>query len=198
MDDVRAGLRLARDCSWSLIGVAPDLSTWGKAIANGHAISALAGSNKARQAAASIYVTGSFWYQAAPMAAALATLKLVRETDYLERTKALGARLRAGFDEAAGRHGFGLRQTGPAQLPLVLFEDDTDFAKGYAWTSEMLRRGVYVHPWHNMFMCAALTDADIDQAVETAGDAFAALKAAGRKLEPPAAMQAMRRAPART
>jgi len=35
VDDVRAGLRIARDCSWSAIGVEPDLSTWGKCIANG-------------------------------------------------------------------------------------------------------------------------------------------------------------------
>ncbi|MGH1560304.1 aminotransferase class III-fold pyridoxal phosphate-dependent enzyme [Caulobacter segnis] len=41
VDDVRAGFRLARDCSWSLVNVKPDLSTWGKAIANGHPISAL-------------------------------------------------------------------------------------------------------------------------------------------------------------
>ena len=58
----------------------PDLSTWGKCFANGHPISALLGSDKARTAAASIFVTGSFWYQAAPMAAALETLRLVRET----------------------------------------------------------------------------------------------------------------------
>ena len=68
VDDVRAGLRLARDCSWSRIGVQPDLSTWGKCIANGHPISALLGSDKARKAASVIFVTGSFWYQAAPMA----------------------------------------------------------------------------------------------------------------------------------
>ena len=74
VDDVRAGLRIARDCSWSTVGVAPDLSTWGKCIANGHPISALLGADKARKAAASIFVTGSFWFQAAPMAAALETL----------------------------------------------------------------------------------------------------------------------------
>jgi len=51
VDDVRAGFRLARDCSWSLVGVQPDLSAWGKAIANGYALSALAGSEKARGAA---------------------------------------------------------------------------------------------------------------------------------------------------
>ncbi|MEO8812517.1 MAG: aminotransferase class III-fold pyridoxal phosphate-dependent enzyme, partial [Caulobacteraceae bacterium] len=44
VDDVRAGFRIARDCSWSTVGVEPDLSTWGKCIANGHPISALLGS----------------------------------------------------------------------------------------------------------------------------------------------------------
>jgi len=82
VDDVRAGLRVARDCSWTKVGVQPDLSTWGKCIANGHSLSALLGSDKARKAASAIYVTGSFWYQAAPMAAALETLRLVRESAF--------------------------------------------------------------------------------------------------------------------
>jgi len=42
VDDVRAGFRVSRDCSWSTVGVQPDLSAWGKAIANGYALSALA------------------------------------------------------------------------------------------------------------------------------------------------------------
>ncbi len=179
VDDVRAGLRLARDCSWSRIGVAPDLSCWGKAIANGHPISALLGADKARSAAASIYVTGSFWFSAAPMAAALATLKLVRETDYLEQTVALGQRLRDGLDAVAARHGFGLRQTGPVQMPLILFEDDPGLGKGYAWSAALMKRGVYFHPWHNMFLCAAMTEADIDYTLEAADDAFMSIRAEG-------------------
>jgi glutamate-1-semialdehyde 2,1-aminomutase len=119
VDDVRAGFRLARDCSWSRIGVQPDLSTWGKCVANGHPISVMLGNDKARKAAATIYVTGSFWYQAAPMAAALQTLKLIRESDYLERITALGERLRAGLSERATAAGFGLRQTGPGRHAAV-------------------------------------------------------------------------------
>lgn len=184
VDDVRAGLRIARDCSWSKVGVQPDLSTWGKCFANGHPISALLGSDKARKAAASIYVTGSFWYQAAPMAAALATLKLVRGTDYLERMETLGARLRTGLHERAEAAGFGLRQTGPVTMPLFLFDEDPDLRKGFFWSSAMLERGVYVHPWHNMFLCAAMTDADIDQTLAAAEGAFKALKAAAPTLAP--------------
>ena len=176
IDDVRAGLRITRDCSWSKLGVQPDLSTWGKCLANGHGLSALLGSDKARKAAASIFVTGSFWFQAAPMAAALETLGLVRDTDYLERMFALGERLRDGLAERAAAAGFGLRQTGPVTMPLFLFEDDPDLRKGFCWSSAMLDRGVYVHPWHNMFLCAAMTDADIEQFLDAAEGAFGALK----------------------
>lgn len=184
VDEVRAGLRLARDCSWSRLGVQPDLSTWGKCIANGHALSALLGSDKARSAAASVYATGSFWFQAAPMAAALETLRLVRETDYLERITALGERLRVGLDERARAAGFGFRQTGPATLPLFLFDDDPDLRKGFCFASAMLARGVYVHPWHNMFICAAMTEADIDSALDAAESAFDELRRRAGALPP--------------
>ena len=183
VDDVRAGFRLARDCSWALVDVKPDLSTWGKAIANGHPISALLGSDVCRFAAATIYATGSYWFSAAPMAAALATLKLIADTDYLERTIALGERLRSGLDESAARHGFALRQTGPAQLPLIMLDDDPTSAKGYLWNNALLKRGVYFHPWHNMFICAAMTEADIDATLNAADDAFKVVKEAG-PLEP--------------
>jgi glutamate-1-semialdehyde 2,1-aminomutase len=179
VDDVRAGFRLARDCSWSLVGVKPDLSSWGKAIANGHPISALLGADVCRMAAGTIYVTGSYWFSTAPMAASLATLKLIRETDYLERTQALGQRLRSGLDEVAGRHGFALRQTGPAEMPLIMVDDDPALAKGYFWNQALIKRGVYFHPWHNMFICAAMTEANIDFSLEAADDAFKLLKAAG-------------------
>jgi glutamate-1-semialdehyde 2,1-aminomutase len=184
VDDVRAGFRIARDCSWSTVGVQPDLSCWGKCFANGHPISALLGSDKARAGAARIFATGSFWFQAAPMAAALETLRRIRESDYLEHINALGTKLRRGLAERASAHGLGLRQTGPVTMPLFLFEDDPDLRQGFCFASEMLRRGVYVHPWHNMFLCAAMTEADIDLALDAAEGAFAVLKSRSPGLAP--------------
>jgi glutamate-1-semialdehyde 2,1-aminomutase len=118
------------------------------------------------------------------MAAALATLKLVRESDYLERIDALGLRLRDGLADRAQAAGFGLRQTGPVTMPLFLFDDDPDLRKGFCWSSAMLERGVYVHPWHNMFLCAAMTEADIDQALDAAEGAFRVLQGAAPTLAP--------------
>jgi glutamate-1-semialdehyde 2,1-aminomutase len=177
VDDVRAGFRIARDCSWSVVGAQPDLSCWGKCIANGHPISALLGSNSARKGAESIFTTGSYWFAAAAMAASIVTLELIRSTDYLERIEALGGRLRAGLGEASRTHGFGFRQSGPPQMPLFLFDDDKELKLGNAWSVQMVSRGVYVHPWHNMFLSAAMTEQDIDFAIDAADASFRALKA---------------------
>jgi glutamate-1-semialdehyde 2,1-aminomutase len=132
---------VARDCSWSLVGVKPDLSAWGKCIANGHPISALLGSEKARAAAADIFVTGSFWYASSPMAAGLETLKLVNNTDYLERIERLGLQLRDGLNERAAKAGFHLRQTGPVQMPLFLFDDDPDLRLGFSGAAKCCTAG---------------------------------------------------------
>ena len=178
VDDIRAGFRLARDCSWQGLGVAPDLSSWGKALANGHAISALVGNDRAREAAAKIYATGSFWFSAAPMAAALATLNLIRESDYLERTVAMGGRLRAGLNAIASEAGLAISQTGPAQMPLIMFNGANghrDMGLGMGFCAGMIERGVWFHPWHNMFISAAMTDDDIDFALDAAREVAAQL-----------------------
>ena len=184
VDDVRAGFKLARDCSWATVGVEPDLSAWGKCIANGHPISALLGSEKARKAAGDVRYTGSFWFQSGPMAAGLVTLDRIMNTPYLENIQALGHALRSGMAAVAQKHGVGLRQTGPVTMPMFLFDDDPDLRKGYRWCGEMVSRGFYMHPFHNMFISNALTMDDVEQPLAAADGAFGALAAAGSDLLP--------------
>ena len=175
MDDVRCGFRLDLAGSWEPLGVRPDLSAWSKAIANGHALAAVTGTDALREAAGQIYATGSFWFSAVSMAAAVATITELRETDSLERIQRAGQRLRDGLDAQAAVHGFEVVQTGPVQMPLLRFAGDDTFTLTRRWTDEAAARGVYLHPYHNWFLGAAHTDADIDDALERTDDAFAAL-----------------------
>jgi glutamate-1-semialdehyde 2,1-aminomutase len=175
LDDVRAGLRLSLDASWATLGVQPDLSAWGKALANGEPLSAILGSEAYRDAASQIFVTGSFWYQAAPFAAALATLDVLEELDAPTRLRELGESFRAGLAEQAQRHGHAIQQTGPPQMPTVMFEDDPKVSKGRAFCGHALANGVYLHPWHNMFLSVAHTERDIEQALAATARAFQAL-----------------------
>lgn len=173
LDEVRAGLRLHPTGSWEPLGVRPDLSAWSKAIANGHALAAVSGGNGLREAASRVYATGSFWSGAVAMAAALATLDVLdRAGDHVARLRQVGQRLRDGLARQAERHGLRIRQSGPPQMPLVLFDDDADFAKGLLFTAEALRGGIYLHPRHNMFLSLAHGDDDIDRALQATDEAF--------------------------
>lgn len=176
LDDVRCTHRLDLGGSWEPIGVRPDLAAYSKPLANGQPLGAVTGSDALRDAVRSVYVTGSFWTGAVPLAAALATLTELRKGDALPLMARSGQRLRDGLDRQAAAHGFTIRQTGPVQMPMLSFADDPDFAVARAWAEAAAGRGVYLHPWHNWFLSAAHTDEVIDAILLRTDDAFADLR----------------------
>jgi glutamate-1-semialdehyde 2,1-aminomutase len=177
IDEVRAGFRLHHGGSWEPLGVPPDLSAWSKGIANGYPLAAILGSGRYADAASRIFVTGSFWYQAVPMAAAVATIEALRDEDAVAVMERVGTRLRAEFDQLAQEIGVPIRQTGPVQMPNLAFPGDVEFAKAATFSAAMLDRGVIVHPRHNWFLSAAHTDDDVDRFLEAAQDGLEAVLA---------------------
>lgn len=175
VDDVRAGFRLDMGGSWELVGVKPDLSAWSKAIANGRALAAVTGNDRFREGAKSIFTTGSFWTAGVSMAASIATITKLRNTDAVGLMSASGERLRAGLQAQARKYGLALRQSGPAQMPVFLFEGDEDRSLGSRFCLEALNRGVYFHPTHTMFLSAAHTTEIIDETLEITEEAFKAV-----------------------
>lgn len=177
LDDIRCGFRLDVGGSWEPIGVRPDLSAWSKAIANGYALAAVTGTDALREAATRIYTTGSFWFSSVSMAAAIATITTLRELNGPAIMERAGRRLRDGLAAQATAHGLRISQTGPVQMPFLRFAADPDLAKVNLWTTECVRGGVIIHPWHNWFLSAAHTDDDIDAALLVTDAAFAATRA---------------------
>ena len=172
LDDIRCGLRLDMRGSWESLGVQPDFSAWSKTIANGHPLAVLLGSESWREAADSVFATGSFWMAAAPMAGALATLRILRETDGIETMRRAGERLQQGLRDQAHSHGLDVTVSGPPQLPFLSFADDPQQQRAMAWTGECAKNGVYLHPYHNWFMSTAHDDASIDRALAGTDEAF--------------------------
>ena len=172
LDDVRAGFRLDLGGSWEPLEVRPDLAAWSKAIGNGYALSAVTGRDWLREPATRVYTTGSFWCSAVSMAAAVATLAELRRLDGPAHMRAMGQRLRDGLNERADHYGVGISQSGPVQMPTLLFDDDPDWKRGFAFCAEALRHGAYLHPKHNMFLSCAHTPADIDVVLDAADAGF--------------------------
>jgi len=172
IDDVRCGPRIDLRGGWAAVGVKPDLSAWSKSLANGYPLAVLLGTAALAEAAAAVTATGSFWYAAAPMAAALTTMRLLKESNGIERMRASGLRLQEGLRAQAHGHDLAVSVTGPAQMPLMLFADDPEFARSLAWSGACAAHGGYLHPLHNWFLNTAHDEATIDEVLERTEVAF--------------------------
>ncbi|HTZ94640.1 MAG TPA: aminotransferase class III-fold pyridoxal phosphate-dependent enzyme [Streptosporangiaceae bacterium] len=177
LDDVRCGFRLHLGSSWEPIGVLPDLSAWSKAIANGHPLAAVLGTGAYAEAAAGIFVTGSFWFSASAMAAGIATIGALRDEGAIEAMDEMGTALRAGILEQAAARGIGINYTGPAAMPYLTFAGDRGHQLASTFAAAAIRAGAYLHPRHNWFISAAMTDADLAKALAATDEAFAAVQA---------------------
>ena len=62
---------------------------------------------------------------------------------------------------------------------MVLVDGDQELRIGNALCLATLRHGIYLHPRHNMFLCAAHAPAEIDRAIAGVDAAFADIVAAG-------------------
>jgi glutamate-1-semialdehyde 2,1-aminomutase len=88
----------------------------------------------------------------------------------------MGDALRAGIQEQAERRGVEIVQTGPSQMPFLSFVGDVDWSIASQFAAAALRHGLYLHPRHNWFISAALTDADLDRALSATDAAFGELR----------------------
>ena len=176
LDEVRAGFRMNDGGSWEPLGVAPDLSAWSKAIGNGYPIAAILGSASFSDAASRIFVTGSFWFQAVPMAAAAATITAIREEGAVAAMQRTGTMLAEGIERQAAEAGVPISLTGPPAMPNLRFPDDADLAKGKTFCGTVAEHGVIIHPRHNWFLSAAHTDLDIERALDATSAGFQAVR----------------------
>jgi glutamate-1-semialdehyde 2,1-aminomutase len=174
LDDVRAGFRLHMNGSGALVGVEPDLTCYCKAIANGHPLAAALGRESLRDAAMRVFFTGSYWTSAVPMAAALATLAELEATDGIGTMRHMGEKLRDGIERQAAAHRFEIRYTGPAAVPFMTFVADRgQFERSRLFAAACAARGVYLHPHHNWFVSAAMTERDVARVLDVTEEAFA-------------------------
>jgi glutamate-1-semialdehyde 2,1-aminomutase len=98
IDEVKTGFRVARGGAQELYGVQADLCTFAKAVANGYPISVLAGRETImRKIGRGVAHGGTYTAHPVSLAAAEQTLKILDETDALERIAQYGTRLRHGM-----------------------------------------------------------------------------------------------------
>jgi glutamate-1-semialdehyde 2,1-aminomutase len=189
-DEIITGFRLAAGGAQEYFGVTPDLAAFGKAMAGGMQVSAIAGRAYVMDAISDGQVAhaGTFNSQPVAMAAAAAVLEVLdtRRDAVFPPMHALGRRLMAGIRDAGQRHGIPLLVGGPGSVFQVYVTDQPsvrdyrdfavcDRARMARLHELLLERGVNTVPRGLWFLSAAHAQLHVDQTLEAVDDALASL-----------------------
>ena len=99
-DEVVSGFHYALGGAQELYNVSPDLVAFGKGIANGYAIAAIAGrQDLLKQIEEGVFVSTTFGGDSISIAAALATLKILERPGYYDHINKIGTILHDGIQE---------------------------------------------------------------------------------------------------
>lgn len=104
-DETITGFRFSNGGAQSLFGVIPDLATFGKGLANGYPVSAVAGRRDVMKLMEEIFFSFTFGGEALSLAAAKATLTKLQREPVTATLAQRGQRLIDGIRETIAMHG---------------------------------------------------------------------------------------------
>ena len=172
-DEILTGFRLALGGGREYFGVTPDLSTYAKALANGYPLSAFGGRRDVMQKLYDVLITTTYAGETLSLAAAKATLEILRDEPVIEHLWAMGTRLQQGFDAAAQRLGLSTRAIGlpPAVQFHLSDEAETNEAAHHVFFRELYRRGIFAA--RPFLLSYAHQNTDIDETIGAMEEALA-------------------------
>ncbi|WP_164101442.1 aminotransferase class III-fold pyridoxal phosphate-dependent enzyme [Candidatus Laterigemmans baculatus] len=140
-DEISSGWRMHRGGVHLKYGVAPDIAVFGKALGNGHPMTAIVGRSAVMQAAEESFISSTYWTEGVGPTAALATLRKMQRVDVPAHVSRLGELFRENWNELGRRHGVPARASGHAALLHLGFDHPDAAALGTLLTVRMLGQG---------------------------------------------------------
>jgi len=168
LDEMRSGFRFALGGAQEFLKLRADLVTLSKAMANGYAISCIAGRADILKGVADTKMTATYFSSSEAMAAALCTIRTMQAERVVERIWTLGRRLVSGLTDAVAREGQAASVRGFPPCPFLEFDrmDDRENQRAKEiFFAETAREGLFLHPSHHWYVCAAHTEIDVDETI---------------------------------
>ena len=162
-DQILTGFRLGAQGAQGYYGVIPDLSTYGKAIANGYPLAVFGGSRVFMGMLDRVMITTTHAGETLSLAAAKATLHVMQTEPVFDHIASAGRRLIDGFNALATNRAPLAYSKGLPQAPTFIFSNDTeeDQAKRQVFFKELLKQGVF--PSRVFLMSYAHKETDVEE-----------------------------------
>lgn len=191
-DEVITGFRHHIGGYQSISGVTPDITTMGKAIANGFPIAAIGGKRDMMQrfntrVGGDVFFSGTFNGHSSCLAAALATIEMLEGGAVHDHIFRLGEKMRAGLREIVDRKGYPCSVAGFGSVytlyfmekdEIVNFTDllDNDAELYVNYRRNLMQRGVFELPMNlkRNHLGYSHTDEDVDGTLEIVEQALQA------------------------
>ena len=123
-DEVKTGFRLARGGAAEFFGITPDLATYAKAMGNGYPAAAFGGTEEVMAVLPDrVSHGGTYAGNRVAAAAAVVTLKILRDTDALETVHRVGREVQAGLEGVITARGLPFVFTGHPAMFGIMFTD---------------------------------------------------------------------------
>lgn len=182
-DETITGFRFSLGGAQELFGVTPDLACFGKGLANGYPLSAVAGRADVMREFEEIFFSFTMGGERLSLAAAVAAITKARDAGVPARLAQQGQKILDGLDDLIGQSGCSqfLSTAGHPSWSFLLIRD-TEHADQWSirtlFLQEMLQRGVLTLGTHNMSF--AHSDEDVDRLLEVYGEVLPMLATAVR------------------
>jgi glutamate-1-semialdehyde aminotransferase len=179
LDEIVTGFRYALGGAQELYDFTPDLACFGKGMANGYPLAAVVGREAPMEAFEEIFFSMTYSGETVSLAAATATLGVLRTEPVLDWIWARGVELRSGIERLAASVSFGVDLIGNPPRSAVDFKD----ASG---KPSMALRGLFLQECHKrgvlfgvpMFPTYSHTEQDIACTLEAVEAAFECMEEA--------------------
>ena len=175
-DEIRSGFRFGLGGAQKEYGVTPDLSVFGKAMANGYPISAVVGRGEVMKVAADrVFISSTFFPNSLEQIAALKTIEILERDRILDKVREKGWRFGEQVARMVEESGVPAEFSGAPLLPFITFPKDS---KGLykelrtAFYTQVIRRGVFLQPYHHGYVAYRHTNGEIDRAAAAVGEAL--------------------------
>jgi len=154
-DETITGFRYSKGGAQEYFGVTPDLATFGKGLANGYPLSAVAGRADIMRLMEEVFFSFTFGGETLSLAASLATMTKLQKEPVIETITATGKKILEGLNALIEKHDAGsfLSTAGHPTWSFFVIKDTPSYSMWEIKTlflQEMFARGILTIGTHNV------------------------------------------------